>query len=145
MKNRITPEKITTLTDDEVFVFGSNENGWHGAGAALTTHKKFKAPKGKGFGCHKHLTIKPSLLQTFAIPTKDWYLDKLELKYIQMYIDRFIDYASTNSQVKFLVTEIGCGLAGYKPEDIAPLFKEAVYINCIHLPQRFWDVLNKTK
>jgi hypothetical protein len=62
---------------------------------------------------------------------------------IKNYIDRFIEFAKANPQYTFLVTEIGCNLAGYVPNQIAPLFKEAVRINNIHLPKAFWDVLDR--
>ena len=132
MKERVTPDNITDLGEDEIFVFGSNESGIHGAGAAKTA-LSFGAQIGVGFG-HKG--------QTFAIPTKDWRVGKLDIKYIKSYVERFIDYAALMKPYIFLVTEIGCGLAGYTPKEIAPLFKKAKDIPNIYLPEKFWKYYN---
>jgi hypothetical protein len=131
---RITPENITSLKSNEIFVFGSNEAGIHGSGAARLAHDRFGACTGIGFGGRS---------RSFAIPTKDWYINTLPLKFIEFYVDRFIDYARLNKSLTFLVTKIGCGLAGYTPEDIAPLFKQAINVKNIYLPKEFWDILNK--
>lgn len=130
---RVTPKNILKLQHGEVFVFGSNEAGKHGAGAALTAYTGFGAMLGCGFG---HTG------RTFAIPTKDWYLDVLPLETIGFYVKRFYDYAIYNPRYHFLVTEIGCGLAGYKPEDIAPLFKHFTHMQNVSLPEKFINVLN---
>ena len=126
---------ITQLKENEIFVFGSNEAGIHGAGAALQAYEQFGAIWGVGFGPQG---------QTFAIPTKDWNIKTLGLIYIYTYVKRFIDYARNKSELKFLVTEIGCGLAGYTPEDIALAFKNVVYmrINNIILPESFVKVID---
>lgn len=136
---RITPENITELQRNEVFVFGSNEAGIHGAGAAKLAHEKFKIPFTKGFGFSNW----NNKLHTFAIPTKDWNISRLDLPIIQFYVWRFIALARNRQDLKFLVTEIGCGLAGYTPEEIAPMFREAVNLENVYLPQKFWNVLNK--
>lgn len=136
MNSRITPENITELRGNEIFVFGSNEAGIHGAGAAKLAYKKWGAKLDCGFGTTSY--------RTFAIPTKNWQIQTLELDIIQNYVNRFIAYAKLNPLCIFLVTEIGCGLAGYTPEEIAPLFREAVNLENVYLPQRFWDVLNKS-
>lgn len=130
---RITSDDIESLKENEVFVFGSNEAGIHGAGAARDA-MQWGAMLSIGFGPQGH---------TFAIPTKDWKIKRLGLPIIQFYIWRFIAFARNRQDLTFLVTEIGCGLAGYEPEDIAPLFREAVNLENVHLPQRFWDILNK--
>lgn len=132
---RVTPENITELQHGEIFVFGSNEAGRHGAGAANHAYVKFGAEMGCGFG---HTG------RTFAIPTKDWYIDTLPLEVIQFYVKRFYDYAIYNPRYQFLITEIGCGLAGYKPEQIAPMFKHFRKLKNVSLPQRFIDVLDGT-
>jgi hypothetical protein len=106
---------VKKMADDEVFVFGSNEAGRHGAGAAKTAMDA-GAVYGVGFG-HQG--------STFAIPTKDWHIYTLSLDSIKFYVNRFLAYADTQPDLKFLVTRIGCGLAGYKDEDIAPLFSDA--------------------
>lgn len=125
---------ITQLKENEIFVFGSNEAGIHGAGAAKQAYEQFGAIWGVGFGPQG---------QTFAIPTKDWNIKTLGLIYIYTYVKRFIDYARNKSELKFLVTEIGCGLAGYTPEDIALAFKNVVYmrISNIILPESFVKII----
>lgn len=99
----------------EIFVFGSNERGVHGAGAALAARMKFGAEPGVGFGFTG---------QTFAIPTKDWEIQSLPLESVKFYVDRFIAAAKCTDNV-YKVTRIGCGLAGFKDAYIAPLFAEA--------------------
>lgn len=133
MSNRVTPENITELKDDEVFCFGANLAGRHGAGAAKLA-VKFGAVYGNGNG---HAG------QTYAIPTKDFKIKTLPIEKIGWYVNLFINYARLYSEKTFLVTAIGTGLAGYTAEQIAPLFKEAVHIDNIHLPESFWQVLNE--
>jgi hypothetical protein len=136
MENRITPEKITVLRQNEIFVFGSNESGIHGAGAAKIAYEKFGATYGVGFGLQG---------LSFAIPTKDWKIQEMKRGEIRPYVNRFKEFAFFNRNLIFLVTEIGCGLAGHSPKDIAPMFIGCEHFKNIHLPQRFWDVLNKEK
>lgn len=128
---RITPENINELSDNEIFVFGSNEGGKHGKGAAKQA-LTWGAKMGKGIGFQG---------KTYAIPTKDEKIKTLPVEKIKEYVDYFITFARQNNHLKFLVTEIGCGLAGYEPKDIAPLFKDVEYINNIYLPKRFWDLI----
>jgi hypothetical protein len=123
-----TPEPITNLKPNEIFVFGSNESGIHGAGAARTA-LSFGAKMGKGFG--------PSG-QTFAIPTKDWNIETLSIPHIAPYITRFLDYTRNNPNLIFLVTKIGCGLAGHTIESIAPLFQG--YPPNVILPEEFLEI-----
>lgn len=128
---RTTPFEVTRLEPHQIFVFGSNEAGIHGAGAALTA-RRWGAALYAGLG----LTG-----QTFAIPTKSGDFKTLGIDQISEYVDFFIHYARTHPHFTFLVTEIGCGLAGYDPEDIAPLFEECAYLDNVHLPARFWNVI----
>lgn len=132
--NRVTPEDIQNLKGNEVFVFGSNELGLHGSGAARMA-RKWGAEYGQGFGM---------MAQSFAIPTKDWEIEQLPLEMIEFYVKRFIAFADRHMSArwKFYVTKIGCGLAGYTPEDIAPMFKEAMSIKTVYLPQEFIDIIN---
>lgn len=123
---------IYKLDKDEIFVFGSNLKGEHISGAALLAAKKFGAENGIGEG----LTG-----QTYAIPTKDSNLKVLFLKDIKKHVDEFITYAGYNPTIQFLVTKIGCGLAGYSIKDIAPLFANSVYFKNIHLPKEFIEYL----
>lgn len=99
-----------------IFVFGSNEAGIHGAGAALEARKNYGAKLGIGFG---HVG------NSFAIPTKDEKIKPLPLSTIRTYVDMFIAYAQNTPENMYLVTRIGCGLAGYTDSDIAPMFKNA--------------------
>jgi len=136
MEGRITPEKITVLRKNEIFVFGSNESGIHGAGAAKLAYEKFGATYGVGFGLQG---------LSFAIPTKDWQIQSLNRTLIRNYVNRAKAYFMMNNNLTFLVTEVGCGLAGHSPKDIAPMFIGCENFKNIHLPKRFWDVLNKEK
>ncbi len=130
--SRITPDSITKLAGNEIFVFGSNLAGRHGLGAAKTA-MKWGAIYGQGFGPQG---------QTFGIPTMNSVItSKLSLPSISGYVKSFIEYAKHLPSFRFLVTEIGCGLAGWTPDDIAPLFKDAIDIPNITLPKNFWIVL----
>ena len=129
---RVTNPQISDLESNGIFVPGTNEAGIHGAGAAALGYKKFGMKWGKGVG-HSG--------ECYGIPTKDFNIKTLPVINIKHYVDQFIDYAKSRPDLTFHVTEIGCGLAGYEPKDIAPLFKGAINIDNIHLPQRFWEVL----
>jgi len=131
---RITPNYISELKNNEIFVFGSNEAGIHGAGAAKLARDKFGARQFCGSG---HFG------KTFAIPTKDSNIKTLPIEKIKLYIKRFIQFVRLHPSLTFLVTEIGCGLAGYEPSEIAPLFEEVINLENVKLPKRFWDVLIK--
>lgn len=131
-EHRISPEPILELKDKEVFVFGSNEGGFHGKGAAkqaMTWGAVWRQAEGlQG--------------RTYGIPTKDKAIKRtLTIGEIKPYVDRFIAFAKTREDLTFLVTEVGCGLAGLKPKDVAPLFKDAIEVENIHLPKRFWHKL----
>jgi len=127
----ITPDKITELKPNEVFVFGSNEVGIHGAGAAKLAHEKFGAKWGVGLGLEG---------KTYAIPTKDYNIKTLDLYRINLYVLYFKTDVKRHKDLNFLVTEIGCGLAGYEPKDIAPFFKDAP--ENVFLPKKFIDFLS---
>lgn len=134
MKGRIANDNIQTLNEGEVFVFGSNLAGYHGAGAAAKAHRDFGALMGQGIGVQG---------DCYAIPTKGFKLSIiLTLEEIQEHVNVFIEHAKQNPDKTFLVTQIGCGYAGYSPAQIAPLFKEAEEIQNIHLPESFWQILN---
>jgi hypothetical protein len=100
----------------EIFVFGSNLAGRHGKGAALYALKYHGAIYGQAAGRQG---------SSYAIPTKNERLVTLALKDIEQYVNRFIAYAVANPNLVFRLTAIGCGLAGYEPKDIAPMFKYA--------------------
>lgn len=117
-----------------IFVFGSNLAGRHGAGAALTAKSLYGAQYGQGEGLQGN---------SYAIPTKDGRnkanlrlsSQTLSLEQIKEGVDRFIEFAKNNPEMRFNVIEIGCGLAGYKPHQIGPLFRDSP-INC-YLPLSF--------
>lgn len=141
--SRITPENIDSLKKYEIFVFGSNLLGMHGAGAAKLAYDKQWAKYGRGYGITWSKT--ENMVGSYAIPTKGLEIETLPISWIKYYITNFIKDAIKFPSLTYLVTEIGCGLAGYTPEDIAPLFKEAIDVENIHLPERFWNVLLKEK
>jgi hypothetical protein len=129
--SRITDDFIQSLKPDEVFVFGSNLAGFHGGGAARAALNKFGAVWGQGVGIQG---------QSYAIPTMQGGVET-----IAPYVDEFIEYARNHQEKKFLVTEIGCGIAGFTPEEIAPLFAGAVDVGNIFLPRRFWKIVESER
>lgn len=133
MENRITSPEITSVADNEVFVFGSNTMGRHGRGAAKVA-MKFGAKYGVGEGLSG---------RTYGLPTKGSDLRyALKIEQIKRYADAFVECAKANPERTFLVTEIGCGLAGYKPKEVAPLFAACIDLENVHLPASFWRVLS---
>ena len=124
---RITPNHISQLASNEVFVFGSNLQGHHYGGAARIANEKFGAIFGQGVGLQG---------QSYAIPTMQGGVDV-----IKPYVDEFIEFAKQHPELIFLVTRIGCGIAGFKDSEIAPLFRGAIGIENIALPQSFMDVI----
>jgi len=118
-----TPEKITELRPDEVFVFGSNIEGLHVGGAALFAFKHFGALMGCGSGLRG---------QSYAIPTMQGGVDT-----IAPYVDQFVSFAKAHPEKFFYVTRIGCGIAGFRDKDIAPLFAKAAELNNVCLPESF--------
>lgn len=127
ISDRITSDNITVLAPCEIFVFGSNLEGAHGGGAARLAWKKWGAVWGQGTGLQG---------QTYGIPTMHGGPEA-----IHPYVEEFIRFALSHPQMTFLVTEVGCGIAGFTPAEIAPLFANAVDVPNIHLPRRFWDIL----
>lgn len=126
---RVSPEFINSLKENEIFVFGSNLAGMHGGGAARIARMKFGAVMGQGVGIQG---------QSYAIPTMHGGVDV-----IKPYVDEFIEFAKQHPELKFLVTAIGCGIAGFDVEEIAPLFVNARSVENIFLPERFWDVMGE--
>ena len=124
---RFTPERISKLKEKEIFVFGSNLAGAHGGGAARVAFQTFGAVWGTGVGLQG---------QSYAIPTMQGGVDT-----IQPYVDEFIQFAKEHEQQIFLVTRIGCGIAGFRDEEIAPLFKKAENIANIILPKEFVEII----
>ena len=120
-QKRTTPEFITHLEPNEIFVFGSNLRGWHGGGAARIANLKFGAIIGQGVGLQG---------QSYAIPTMQGGVET-----IRPYVDEFIDFAKQHPELTFLVTRIGCGIAGFTDDEISPLFAEAHEVDNIVLPE----------
>ena len=128
-----TDENITKLEENQIFVFGSNLSGRHGKGAAKTA---------LGWGA-KWGQAKGLQGRTYGIPTKDASIRRtLTIEEIKPFVDEFVEFAKANENLIFLVTEVGCGLAGLKPKQIAPLFTECKELSNVYLPSRFWHVLN---
>ncbi len=128
---KITPENITQLAKNEIFVFGSNYAGRHGKGAALTALRRFGARGGQGMGL---------MGESYGIATKGWRMDVLPLAKIEVQVERFLRFAKAHHQLEFLVTEIGCGLAGYSPKHIGPMFFKFGGVPCnMALPKSFWE------
>lgn len=132
MYNReYTPDRITELKSNEIFVFGSNLAGAHAGGAARLAYNRFGAIWGQGVGLQG---------QSYAIPTMQGGVET-----IKPYVDEFIRFAKHHSEYKFFVTRIGCGIAAFTPDEIAPLFIEAVDLENVVLPKDFVRVLSSVQ
>lgn len=130
MYNRgYTPERISTLKNNEIFVFGSNLAGSHGGGAAWLAYERFGAVWGQGVGLQG---------QSYGIPTMQGGVET-----IRPYVNEFIAFAATHTEYLFLVTRIGCGIAGFTPQEMAPLFAKAIDMENVLLPKGFVDIIQK--
>lgn len=127
MERIYTPNMVTHLKENEVFVFGSNLMGMHGGGAARIALERFGAIWGQGIGLQG---------QSYAIPTMQGGVET-----IKPYTDEFIEFAKNHPELFFLVTRIGCGIAGFEDEDIAPLFKDAYNLQNVALPESFCKII----
>jgi len=123
---RVTPQMIRQLGENEIFVFGSNANGYHRGGAAAFAMREFGAVWGQGEGLQG---------QSYAIPTTEG------MNQLREAVNCFMAFADQHQELRFLVTMIGCGNAGYSPRDIAPLFKGCIDLENVALPIEFWNVL----
>ena len=124
-QKQFTPDKVERLSNCEIFVFGSNMEGKHMGGAARVAYEMFGAEWGVGDG---------PTGRCYAIPTMQGNIDV-----IKPYVDEFIKFAISHKEMKFLVTKIGCGIAGFKVSEIAPLFYNCIEIENVYLPLEFWD------
>ena len=122
-----TPDRISELKPNEIFVFGSNLVGSHGGGAARLAYEQFGAVWGQGVGLQG---------QSYAIPTMQGGVET-----IKPYVDEFIKFALSRPDMLFYVTQIGCGIAGFKVAEIAPLFQNAIDVANIILPKCFVEAL----
>ena len=125
-----TPDMISELKENEIFVFGSNLGGFHGGGAARAALNHFGAIWGQGVGLQG---------RSYAIPTMHG-----GVEVIKPYVDEFIDFARQHQEYRFLVTRIGCGIAGFTVAEMAPLFSEAIGLPNVILPEDFVQVLAST-
>jgi len=124
---RVTPEFVTSLKDNEIFVFGCRRSGRHWEGAAAYALEHFGAIFEKGEGIQG---------RSYAIPTAG-----VGLKVINEAVGRFIRYAKEHPEKHFLVTPVGCGLGGWRVSMIAPMFADAVSLSNVSLPADFWEFL----
>lgn len=129
MAGRITSERITELSMCEVFVFGSNLEGQHLGGAARMAYDRFGAEWGVGAGATG---------KCYAIPTMHGGVEA-----IKPYVDDFVEYVKCHPNNRFLVTRIGCGIAGFSDKEIAPLFQEVKDTPNVCLPKEWFKVLRK--
>lgn len=123
---RLSPSRIDSLEPGEVFVFGSNVLGHHAGGAARAAVVRFGAVWGIGEGLQG---------QSYAIPTME---GMTNMAYA---VGRFTSFARQHQELRFLVTAIGCGIAGHTPAEVAPLFAQAAQLPNVYLPMGFWKVL----
>lgn len=131
MKMIKTHKDRSQPSDDYIFVFGSNEAGIHGAGAAKAARDKYGAIIGRGFGFHG---------RSLAIPTKDYQIKTLPIERIEEYIeDAFLLWSFWDGIKKLFLTRIGCGLAGYSDKDIAPIFAKFFknYYDYLDIPEEW--------
>ena len=125
---RVTPERITHLAPGEIFVFGSNARGLHGGGAARQAYESFGAIWGQGHG----------------LQGKSYAIDSMSgLAALQADTEQFCEFARSHPNMRFLVTLIGCGIAGYQPSDVAPCFEACRELCNVTLPAEFWDILGE--
>lgn len=130
LNEKYTPDFITELGPKDIFVFGSNLAGYHASGAARDALSRFGAKLGQGVGLQGN---------SYAIPTMQGGVET-----IQPYVDDFIKFAKNNPDLTFYVTKIGCGIAGFKEDEIAPLFRNAIKVPNIRLPEDFVDIINSS-
>lgn len=126
--SRITPDMITRLAPNEVFVFGSNEQGLHYGGAAKAAVENFGAIMGQGNGLQG---------KCYAIPSMSG------IGVMGEFVKEFCEFAKAHSEKRFLVTEIGCGIAGYSIGEVAPLFECCRDVENVTLPASFWDIIGE--
>ncbi|MCX4278089.1 hypothetical protein [Muribaculum sp.] len=122
-----TPDRIASIGPNDIFVFGSNLQGRHAGGAARVAMNRFGAIFGQGVGLQGN---------TYAIPTMQGGVET-----IKPYVDEFINFAQSRPDLTFYVTKIGCGIAGFTFEEIAPLFSDAIGESNVRLPKKFVDII----
>ncbi len=125
-ENRVTPEPIYDLNEGEIFVFGSNPQGFHSGGAAKLATERFGAVWGQGEGLQG---------RSYAIPSS------CPFEQMAAAVHNFTIFAEQHPELRFLVTRVGCGIAGHNAYDVAPLFRNCIYLENVSLPAEFWKVL----
>lgn len=126
-----TPDRIDSIGPDDIFVFGSNLDGYHAGGAARVALNRFGAILGQGVGLQGN---------SYAIPTMHGGVEA-----IRPYVDEFIDFAKEHPELTLYVTKIGCGIAGFTFGEIAPLFASAVGLPNIRLPREFVEIIRESE
>ena len=126
---RVSSDRISTLQPGEIFVFGSNAHGFHAGGAAAAAMARFGAVWGQGEGLQG---------RSYAIPTMEG------IENLAGAVERFTQFAAAHPELRFLVTRIGCGIAGYAPSAVAPLFRDCIRLPNVALPAEFWKLLGVT-
>ena len=126
LPTRVTPSQIYTLDANEIFVFGSNIHGMHMGGAARVAYNEFGAEWGNGEGLQG---------KAYALPTMEGF-DSTKRA-----VEHFTVCAKEHPELKFFVTLVGCGIAGYTPDEIAPMFIQAAHLENVYLPISFWKVI----
>ncbi len=133
MLTKFTPDYITELAPNEIFVFGSNKEGQHAGGAAYYAMDRFGAKWGIGEGL---------VGNSYALPTMDDLTDPYSIK---PHVDTFIEFAKSHPEYVFLVTKVGCGIAGFEISEVAPFFKSALALANVMLPKEFVEYLETHK
>lgn len=134
LKDRVTPDSIDNLNQNEIFVFGSNIKGEHFGGAAKLAFEKFGATFGQGEGLQG---------QSYAIPTMDYYRKPFTLSIIKKYIYEFLQFARNYPEYKFYLTKLGCGICGYTIIEIGQLLIDFNIPKNVALPIEFWEIINE--
>lgn len=132
----VTPDNIKSLKPNEIFVFGSNMAGYHGAGAAKLAREKFGAEYKIGEGITG---------RTYALPTKDEFIKTMLLEEINYHVKKLHKTVISRPDLHFLITKVGCGLAGYTEEQIAPMFKDFIDLDNVSLPIEFIKIINNVR
>lgn len=127
--NRVTPSRIDTLQEGEIFVFGSNPQGFHSGGAAQAAMNRFGAVWGQGEGLQGC---------SYALPSS------CPLETMAQAVRRFTEFAAQHPELRFLVTRVGCGNAGHRATDVASMFKGCIGLENVALPAEFWKILGLT-
>lgn len=130
-QNRIYRDEV--VLGKEIFVFGSNIRGLHSGGAALFAKKYCGAIMGEGDGPQG---------MSYALPTKYYFDRSVTVERLADNVEAFKNYARENSDKMFFVTRVGCGLAGFKDADVAPMFTDAP-LNCV-LPTAWRSIVEET-